>query len=152
MRLPIVLLLLFSFPSYSQLKGKVVSISDGDTFTLLVDNEELRIRLHGIDCPEKGQDFSEVAKKFLSDYIFNKVVTVRRMDVDRYGRTIGMVVTVDGVNVNEKLLEAGLAWHYKKYDKNDAWAKLETSARVNKKGLWAQKNPIPPWEWRQGVR
>jgi micrococcal nuclease len=69
----------------------------------------------------------------------------------RYGRTIGMV-TIDGVNVNEKLLEAGLAWHYKKYDKNPEWAKLEEQARIDKKGLWIQPNPIPPWEWRKGTR
>jgi endonuclease YncB( thermonuclease family) len=145
------LLLLFPLTSYSQLVGKVVAIADGDTFTMLVNNEQTKIRLHGIDCPEKAQDFGSVAKEFLSGYVFGKVVTVREMDIDRYGRTIGMV-TIDGVNVNERMLEAGLAWHYKTYDKNPAWAKLEEEARKVKKGLWAQPNPIPPWEWRKGVR
>jgi micrococcal nuclease len=79
------------------------------------------------------------------------VVSVKDMDTDRYGRTIGMV-TIDGINVNEELLKAGLAWHYKTYDKNPAWAKLEEEARKNKKGLWLQPNPIPPWEWRKGER
>lgn len=118
---------------------------------MLVNNEQIKIRLHGIDCPEKAQDFSNVATEFLSGYVFNKVVTVRKMDTDRYGRTIGMV-TVDGVNVNEQLLEAGLAWHYKRYDNNPDWAKLEEQARKNKKGLWVQINAIPPWEWRKGSR
>lgn len=149
--LKLVPLLLLSVSGYTQLVGKVVSIADGDTFTMLVNNEQLRIRLHGIDCPEKGQDFSNVAKEFLADYIFEKVVTVKEMDVDRYGRTIGMV-TIDGVNVNEKLLEAGLAWHYKTYDKNPAWAKLEEEARKNKKGIWAKPDPIPPWDYRKGIR
>jgi micrococcal nuclease len=72
-------------------------------------------------------------------------------NTDRYGRTIGMV-TIDGVNVNEALLEAGLAWHYKTYDKNPDWAKLENQAKRDKRGLWVQPNPIPPWDWRKGVR
>lgn len=143
--------LLLSANCCSQLVGEVVSIADGDTFTMLVNNEQIRIRLHGIDCPEKGQNFSNVAKEFLAGYVFEKVVTVKEMDVDRYGRTIGMV-TIDGVNVNERLLEAGLAWHYKNYDKNPAWAKLEEQARKDKKGLWAHPNPIPPWDWRKGIR
>jgi len=145
------ILLLFPIVSFAQLTGKVVAIADGDTFTILVNKQQIKIRLHGIDCPEKGQDFSQVAKDFISDYVFDKVVTVRTKSKDRYRRTIG-IVTVDGKNVNEKLLEAGLAWHFKKYDKNPAWAKLEETARKNKRGLWAHASPIPPWEWRRGKR
>ncbi len=141
----------FAQSSFAQLIGKVVSIADGDTFTMLVNNERIRIRLHGIDCPEKNQDFFNVAKEFLSNYVFDKIVTVKEMDTDRYGRTIGMVV-VDSVNVNEKLLEAGLAWHYTQYDKNPAWAKLEREAKNKKLGLWSLPNPIPPWDYRKGVR
>jgi len=144
-------LLLLSFISFAQLTGKVVAIADGDTFTMLVNKQQIKIRLHGIDCPEKGQDFSQVAKDFLSDYVFDKVVTVSTKSKDRYRRTIG-IVTVDGKNVNEKLLEAGLAWHFKKYDKNPAWAKLEEVARKNKRGLWVNGNPVPPWEWRKRKR
>jgi len=150
-KLLVVVFLVLANNVYCQNSGQVVSIADGDTFTMLVNNEQIRIRLHGIDCPEKGQDFSNVAKEFLADYVFGKVVTVKEMDVDRYGRTIGMV-TIDGVNVNEKLLEAGLAWHYKNYDRNPDWAKLEDQARRDKRGLWVQPNPIPPWEWRKGNR
>jgi micrococcal nuclease len=149
--LQVIFLILLPIEGTSQLDGKVVSIADGDTFTILVNNQQIKIRLHGIDCPEKGQDFSNVAKEFLSGYVFGKIVTVQDMETDRYGRTIGNV-SVDGINVNEKLLEAGLAWHYKTYDKNPGWAKLEDEAKRGKKGLWAQTNPIPPWEWRKGVR
>ncbi len=145
------ILILFPIASFSQLTGKVVAIADGDTFTLLVNKQQIKIRLHGIDCPEKGQDFSKTAKDFLSDYVFDKVVNVRTMSKDRYRRTIG-VVSIDGINMNEKLLEAGLAWHFKKYDKNPAWAKLEETARKNKRGLWVNANPIPPWEWRKRKR
>lgn len=146
-------LLLLSFVfifgcTHAQLVGKVVSIADGDTFTMLIDKEQVKIRLQGVDCPEKGQDFGNVAKEFLSGYVFSKVVTVKKIGTDRYGRTIGMV-TIDGANVNEKLLEAGLAWHYKKYDHNPAWAALETEAKKDKKGLWSIPNPVPPWDYRK---
>ena len=69
------------------------------------------------------------------------------MDVEQYGRTIGMVF-IDSVNVNEALLQAGLAWHYKKYDKNPDWAKMEDDARRNRVGLWAEDAPIAPWDFR----
>jgi micrococcal nuclease len=134
--------------AYSQLEGKAIGISDGDTFTLLVDKETIKIRLHGIDCPEKSQDFGSAAKTFLSDLIFGKMVSVKTMNKDRYGRTIA-IVTIDGRNVNEELLKAGLAWHFKRYDKNAVWAQLEEKAREEKKGLWVMPNPIPPWECRK---
>jgi micrococcal nuclease len=142
------LFIILPLTGWTQLSGKVVSIADGDTFTMLVNNEQIRIRLHGIDCPEKGQDFGTVAKEFLSGYVFGKVVQVKQMDVDRYGRTIGMVF-IDGININEELLKAGLAWHYKTYDKNPEWARMEQEARTKKKGLWVQPNAIPPWEYRR---
>jgi micrococcal nuclease len=126
-----------------------VAISDGDTFTLLTaDKTQIKIRLHGIDCPEKSQDFGQVAKKFLSDLIYNKDVKVEKTDVDRYGRTIGKVEFGD-INVNESLLKAGLAWHYKKYDKNEDWQKLEDDARAAKIGLWSRSDAQPPWEYRK---
>lgn len=131
-----------------QLKGKVVAIADGDTFTLLHHQEQIRIRLHGIDCPERGQDFGTVAREKLSSLIFGKEVTVTVMDTDRYGRTIGLV-QVDTMVVNTELLRAGLAWHYKQYDKQAHWAILELEAREAKRGLWAHPNPIAPWEFRR---
>lgn len=136
---------------YSQLVGKVTAIADGDTFTMLVNNEQIRVRLHGIDCPERGQDFSTVARQFLAEMIFEKEVTVKEVDTDRYGRTIGMVI-IGGKNVNEELLKAGLAWHYKRYDQNPNWEKFEERARNEKKGIWSQPNPIPPWEFRRTKR
>jgi micrococcal nuclease len=148
MKLSFVALFFISYASAAQLTGKVVSIADGDTFTLLSNNKQIKIRLHGIDCPEKSQDFGNVAKQFLSNLIFGKIVSVKEMDTDRYGRTIGMV-TIDNKNVNEELLKAGLAWHYKHYDQNPAWMKLEDDARREKKGLWLHPNPIPPWDYRK---
>jgi micrococcal nuclease len=148
MRKALFIFLLLPFAVNAQLVGKVISVADGDTFTMLVVNKQIRIRLHGIDCPEKAQDFGQVAKKFLSNLVFGKIVSVKEMDVDRYGRTIGMV-TIDSVNVNEELLKAGLAWHYKKYDQNAKWSTTEVNARAQKKGIWSKNDPVPPWEWRK---
>ena len=149
MRFVVLLIFIYApFVSVAQLQGKVVAIADGDTFTMLVDNKQIKIRLHGIDCPEKKQDFGNVAKEYVSGLVFGKVVEVRKMNKDRYGRTVG-IATVNGLNVNEALLKAGLAWHYKEYDTNPAWAHLEETARKEKKGLWVQPNAIPPWQFRK---
>lgn len=135
------------------LSGKVVKISDGDTFTLLADgNRQEKIRLHGIDCPEKKQDFGQVARQKLSDLVFGKQVSVKRTDTDRYGRTIAIVYTSDGVCVNEELLRLGLAWHYTQYDNNAAWTALQEEAKRQKLGLWSHPTPVSPWEWRKAKR
>lgn len=132
----------------AQLAGKVIAVADGDTFTMLINRQSVRVRLHGVDCPEKGQDFANVAKDFLSSKIAGRIVTVKKMDMDRYRRTIGML-TVDSININEALLQNGLAWHYKHYDNNIAWAKLEDEARKSKTNIWSLPSPIPPWEYRK---
>ena len=133
--------------------NKVVGISDGDTFTLLNgDNQQIKIRLYGIDCPEKKQDFGEVAKQKLSELIFNKEVRIVKKDTDRYGRTVANVYTGANICVNEEMLKAGLAWHYKEYDQNPYWDVLEQDARQKGLGLWKQKNPTPPWAWRKEKR
>lgn len=132
--------------------GKVVSISDGDTFRLLTEEKEtIRVRLHGIDAPEKGQDFSTQSKTALSDLIFGKEVKLEQKDKDRYGRIVAVVYS-NGLNVNEEMLRRGLVWHYKEYDKSQAWAQLEQKARKNKTGLWSQPAPTPPWEFRREKR
>lgn len=146
-----ILLILNPIICFSQIEGKVISIADGDTFTILIDKKELKIRLHGIDCPESSQDFGNVAKQYLSNLIFGKTVRVKEMDVDRYGRTIGMVFH-GAANINEELLKAGMAWHYKQYDKNEKWAKIELEAKESKMGLWIQPNPKAPWIFRKEQR
>ncbi len=108
-----------------------------------------RIRLHGIDCPEKRQAFGNRAKQFTSGRVFGKTVTVTVMDVDRYGRTVGEVILPDGKVLNHELVRAGLAWWYRKYAPDDGTlAQLEADARAAKRGLWADAEPVPPWEWR----
>lgn len=142
-------ILLFMFTSFqSDLEGRVVAIADGDTFTLLKEgNMQVKIRLHGIDAPEKAQDFGKRAKQELSGLIFGKHVRVVDMGRDRYGRTIGMVF-VDELNINEEMLKRGMAWHYLKYDKAERWDELERAARAARVGLWSQPGAMAPWEWR----
>lgn len=134
------------------LSGKVVGISDGDTFKLLVDgNKTIRVRLFGIDAPEKEQDYGTQAKQALSNLIFAKEVQVEQKNKDRYGRIIG-VVYVNNINVNEELLRQGMVWHYTEFDKSERWAELSKEARQGKMGLWNKRNPTPPWQWRKGKR
>jgi endonuclease YncB( thermonuclease family) len=142
-----------SQPSPEKLTGKVVKIADGDSFTLLVNgNMQVKVRLYGIDCPENGQPFGNKAKLFTSERIFGKKVRVDIKDKDRYGRTVGILFTEKEENLNELLLQNGLAWHYKMHDKNAEWAALEKNARENGVGLWSYKDSMAPWDWRKKSR
>ena len=147
---------LLIFPSLSHaLTGIVVSVADGDTITILdKTNTQYKIRLYGIDNPEEEQAFGNVAKKYTSKLVYGKTVDVTAYDTDRYGRTVGVVVA-DGVNVNQRLIGAGLAWQYRKYCKESFcsdWLHLEEKAHKSNIGLWAEKDPVQPWEWRKGYQ
>ena len=134
-------------------KGKVVGVSDGDTISVMRDGRAVKVRLHGIDCPEKKQPFGTRAKRFTSEMAFGMEVEVRVQTTDRYGRLVGEVILPDGLSLNKQLVYVGLAWWYRKYAPNDHTLKaLEAGAREAKRGLWADKNPIPPWEWRKRER
>ncbi len=144
------ILLFFSLPCIAQLKGKVASIADGDTFTLLTeDKQQIKVRLYGIDCPEKKQAYGTKAKQFTSELIFGKQVQVKRTSTDKYRRTIGIVTISDGRILNEELLKSGFAWHYIQHDKNPCWQKLQKEAKLRKAGLWADNRAIAPWEFRK---
>ena len=134
---------------YNALDGKVVAISDGDTFILLVEKEQIKIRLYGIDCPEKKQEYGQVARQKLSELIFDKQVHVVQKDTDRYGRTVALVYDAQNKCINEEMLKAGLAWHYTNYDTNPVWQKLEEDAKASRLGLWSTSDPTPPWQWRK---
>ena len=132
--------------------GKVVNVEDGDSIVVLRHHKEIEVRLYGIDVPEYDQPFGTKASRFTSKLADNKIVEVEVMDMDQYGRTVGLVyIEGDGECLNEELVKAGYAWVYERYcDIKDceAWQKLETVARVSEKGLWSRKKPIPPWDWR----
>lgn len=130
--------------------AKVVSVTDGDTITVLHFGHQEKIRLYGIDCPEKAQDYGQQAKAITGALIAGRNVDVETKTVDRYGRTVGLV-TVDGQSLNELIIQNGYAWVYRQYCKEhfcSDWMRLEEKARQQKKGLWAGSNIIPPWEWR----
>jgi endonuclease YncB( thermonuclease family) len=137
------------------LTGKVIGVSDGDTITLLnAQQKQIKVRLTGIDCPEKSQAFGNRAKKELSDKVFSQNVQIEVRGKDKYGRSLG-VVKIGNEDVNEYLISQGVAWHFKKYAKTQPaeeasrYARAEELARQSKKGLWIQDNPIPPWEFRE---
>lgn len=112
-----------------------------------------RIRLWGIDCPEKRQPFGTRATQFTGDLAFGKDVKVLVRDVDRYGRTVGEVILPDGRSLNRELVRAGLAWWYRHYAPRDReLERLEAEARVARRGLWADAYPVAPWEWRRERR
>ncbi|MGH7257019.1 MAG: thermonuclease family protein [Nitrospiraceae bacterium] len=113
------------------------------------DGKAEQIRLNGIDCPEKKQPFGTRAKQFTSQEAFGKEVTVKEVGRDRYGRTLAEVILPDGRSLNQELLKAGLAWWFRKYSKDIGLGDLEDEARLANRGLWADKNPVPPWEWRR---
>jgi len=146
---------LLSLPVTSKAwSGKVIGIADGDTITVLRDKEQVKIRLYGIDCPEGGQAFSKKAKQFTSKMVLGKVVEVKVMATDRYGRTVAFVA-VNKQILNEELLKAGYAWVYYQYCHElicHAWADYQFAAKLAKRGLWREPDPLPPWAFRRKRR
>ena len=141
--------------SADTITGKVVGISDGDTITILTnDKQSIKIRLAGIDTPEKSQAFGKKAKQFTSNAVYGKSVTIIQETVDRYKRIVGMVYC-GNICLNEKLVKNGLAWVYRKYCGKPhckEWLQYEHQARINTIGLWSQNDPIPPWDYRRSKR
>jgi endonuclease YncB( thermonuclease family) len=127
----------------------VVSITDGDTLTILHAGRPQVIRLHGIDAPEKGQAFGTRATQCAAALAFGQTVVVSVRGRDRYGRTVGDVTLPDGRNLNQGLVRAGCAWWFRRYSADSRLATLEVQARDDRRGLWADPNPMPPWDWRR---
>ncbi|WP_298499817.1 thermonuclease family protein [uncultured Algibacter sp.] len=150
----ILLLFLSSLIAPSKIiKGKVVAITDGDTFKLLTkDSILIKVRVANIDCPERKQPFSNKSKQFTSNAIFGKKIIIKELSKDRYGRSIANVIYNDSLNLSQELIKYGLAWHYVKYSKDSILQSLEDNARNNKIGLWQDPTSIPPWEWRANKR
>ena len=127
--------------------GRVVGISDGDTLSVMQDGRAVRVRLDGIDAPESGQDFTNSAKQFLFDLVFDQIVTVSVKDTDRHGRLVSRV-QINGRDVSLAMVEAGLAWHYVEYSDDQTLAAAEREARTEQRGLWSRTSAIPPWGFR----
>jgi len=129
--------------------GQVVRVADGDTLSVLKGGTLTRVRLYGVDCPERGQDFGTRAKQFTSEAVFGRIVEVDPVETDRYRRVVAWV-RVEGKSLNRELVRAGLAWWFRRhaFREHDLRA-LEMEARQNKVGLWSHPNPIPPWDFRR---
>jgi len=164
------LILLASLASHAEtLTGMVVGVADGDTITVLDTNrEQHKIRLAGIDAPEKAQPFGQRSKQSMSTLVFGKEVDVQWNKHDRYQRILGKVMVADPncrTNRCPKTLDAGLAqltvglaWWYRKYAKGQSleaagrYEFAEQEARAKRAGLWTDADPVPPWDWRKGER
>lgn len=134
------------------IQGKVVHIADGDTLTILTETkQQVKIRLAGIDTPEKAQPFGNKAKQALAAITFQKLASVEVETKDKYGRTVGKVI-VKGTDVNAELVRQGMAWVYRKYTNDQKLYALEAEAKQAKRGLWVTDKPIEPWLWRKGKR
>ncbi len=152
---PLALLLSLSHTACApELHGRVVGIGDGDTLTLLTGTrEEVRVRLAGIDTPERGQPFGDRARQALSDLAFGRQVRVVVADTDRYGRTVGRVFA-GGLDVNADLVRSGATWVFRRYSDDPELLRLEAEARAARRGLWGlpEAQRVPPWEWRAAAR
>ena len=147
------LILLFSLLpvlcSAQRFSVKVVGVSDGDTFTCVNDdNLQLKIRINGIDAPEKKQAFGNKSKELLSSLIFGKRINIDVQSKDSYGRYIAYVYSPEGKDVALLMLHEGMAWHITKYDNNKMYSDAENVARKAKRGLWSESSPIAPWDFR----
>lgn len=131
--------------------GQVMLVLDGDTMEVLCDSVQVRVRLHGIDCPEKNQPHGNQAKQFTQQWASGQRVTLQILDVDRYGRLVARVILPSGLVLNEQLVMHGHAWMYQKYTDDPTLQVLEHNAKAGRLGLWALPNPIAPWDWRKGV-
>lgn len=158
------LVLTFQFAEASSVYGSVVAVADGDTVTVL-DSDFVRhkVRVAGIDAPEKAQPFGARSKESLSALVYGKEVTVEWEKRDRYGRIVGKVLVRPQdcrdcpmtVDAGMAQLSAGMAWWYRKYsaeqskDDRVLYEAEEEKARVRGQGLWRDADPVPPWEWRR---
>ncbi|NMG17687.1 thermonuclease family protein [Aromatoleum bremense] len=144
--------------SAETLTGRIVGVSDGDTVTLLdINKQQHKIRLQGIDAPEKRQPFGHVSRQHLAGLVFSRQVVANCGKADRYKREV-CTIAVDGVDANLAQVAAGLAWHYKQYQKEQrpenrvSYAAAEDRARSGKTGLWSDRKPQAPWEFRKAKR
>jgi len=136
------------------LAGRVVGVTDGDTITVLAaGNVQEKIRVAGIDAPEKKQPFGQASKLSLSNLVYDRPVTVEWRKRDRYRRIVGHVF-VSGRDAGLEQIRAGMAWHYRRYqaeqaaDDRERYAAAESEALAARRGLWRDPDPIPPWDWR----
>lgn len=147
----LILLLCTTAFAGDHIQGEVIKVIDGDTITVKTKKKEVKIRLYGIDAPEKKQDYGKKSTRLLDKLIDNEKVQVYVVDTDRYGRAVGKVF-FEGEYINAVMVRKGAAWHYKKYSKDIELAIAEEWARQEREGLWREDNPTAPWDYRHGTQ
>lgn len=136
----------------ANLTGRVVAVHDGDTLTLLADQKQIRIRLAEIDAPERKQAFGNRSRQSLHELCHGRAAQIKEEGRDRYGRVIGQV-TCAGTDANAEQVRRGMAWVYDQYSTpSSPLYGLQSEARASKRGLWADSNPVAPWEYRRSKR
>jgi len=139
-----------AYESGQKISGKVIKVIDGDTYDLLTDDKKtIRVRMEGIDAPEKGMPYYKVSKNYLGSLCMNQRIEVVKTGEDKYERMLAFSYLSDGSELGHLMIAAGMAWHFKKYNDDEELANLEIQARSEKVGLWAENCPIPPWEVRR---
>lgn len=148
-------LLVTSHPAVraEEFKGKVISVQDGDSLTVLNGKKPVKTILYGIDCPELKQSYGSQAREFTNASCYGKIVSIEDLGRDKNGRTIARVFLPDGSSLNEKLVGNGLAWWSDKYAPKDKVLKeLQLAAQSARNGLWSENKPVPPWIFRNGEK
>lgn len=145
-------------PDRGPASGVVHQVSDGDSFLLtLVDGRRISVRILGIDAPELGQPFADIARQYLKNLIEGRIVSITTLKVDPFGRAVAAVMH-DGRDVGLMLVQAGLAWHFKRFEAEQSradrqtYARAEQVARQDEVGLWVDREPLPPWDYRDRQR
>ena len=131
-----------------EIQGKVIRVLDGDTIEVLQDKKPIRVRLANIDAPEKKQAFGHWSTNQPKALLAGQSVTVSYTQTDRYGRIIGRVFTMNGTEASRFMVQSGAAWVYERYNADESLPALQREVQEQKRGLWADSNPVPPWEWR----
>ena len=153
----LIVLIIFSLPLSADFSGLVIKVIDGDTIIVLDGAKKRKVRLVGIDAPELKQNFGLKSKQELSDLIDRKRVKILSNSEDRFKRALGKVI-YKNIDINLSLIKVGMAWHYKRYKKNQSkkdqveYAYHEKLAIESQIGLWGDNNSIAPWDWRKGKR
>jgi endonuclease YncB( thermonuclease family) len=144
--------------SAATIQGKVVSVADGDTVTVLdAQKTQHKIRLQGIDAPERAQAYGNKSKQSLHEMVHGKEVTINYQQKDKYGRVVGKIL-LNNTDVCLEQVKRGMAWHYKQYanqqpkEDRETYTLAEQQAKADSKGLWQDKQPVPPWEFRKQNR
>ena len=143
------LTLALSFPAWADTTGLVVSVHDGDTLTVLVEKHQIKVRLAEIDAPELHQAFGNRSRQSLADLCFHESAKVELIGRDRYKRAVGKVQCAS-VDAGAHQVATGMAWVFDRYSKpSSPLYPLQDGAKTARRGLWADDEPVPPWEWRQ---